>query len=67
MDVDHEKGELRVKGVIDPVKIHKLIEKLSKKKVELVSPKPKIKETVAVETKVVKEIKQVSVYFHNKS
>lgn len=67
MDADFDKSELKVKGVIDPIKIHKRIEKLSKKKVELLSPKPKIKESVAAEKIVVKEIKQVSVHFHSKS
>jgi hypothetical protein len=68
VDADFDKSELKVKGVIDPVKIQKQIEKLSKKKVELISPKPKIKEIAAVEKKVVKEIKQVStVHFHSKS
>ena len=62
VDADFEKGELKVKGVIDPLKIQKRLEKLSKKKVELVSPKVKIKETpVKVETKV-KETKEVSVH-----
>ena len=68
MDADFDKSELKVKGVIDPVKIQKQIEKLSKKNVELISPKPKIKEIAVVEKKVVKEIKQVStVHFHSKS
>ncbi|XP_062174749.1 heavy metal-associated isoprenylated plant protein 4 [Alnus glutinosa] len=57
VDIDDVKGELKVRGVIDPSKIHKQIEKLSKKKVELVSPKPKIKELVEIK-KVVEEIKQ---------
>lgn len=42
VDVEMEKNEIKVKGVIDVIKIHKLIEKLSKKKVELVSPQIKI-------------------------
>jgi hypothetical protein len=66
VDIDDVKGELKVRGVIDPSKIHKQIEKLSKKKVELVSPKPKIKELVEIK-KVVEEIKQVILHFHNQS
>lgn len=56
-----EKSELKVKGVIDPVKIQKRIEKVSKRKVELVSPKIKAKESVTVEKKV-KETKEVSIF-----
>lgn len=40
MDFDLEKNEIKVKGKIEIVKIHKQIEKWSKKKVELISPKP---------------------------
>lgn len=58
-DADFEKGELKVKGVIDPIKILKQIEKLSKRKVVLVSPIVKAKESVTIEKKV-KETKEVS-------
>ncbi|GAV90036.1 HMA domain-containing protein [Cephalotus follicularis] len=55
VDVDMEKSEIKVKGVIDGIKIQKLIEKLSKKRVEFLSPQvqPKIKEkeSVAAEKK----------------
>ncbi|KAK3195307.1 hypothetical protein Dsin_026617 [Dipteronia sinensis] len=52
VEADIEKSEIKVKGVIDVVKIHKLIEKLSKRKVELISPQIKInKETAATEIK----------------
>ncbi|EOY20551.1 hypothetical protein QUC31_006929 [Theobroma cacao] len=51
VDVEIEKGEIKVKGVIDVIKIHKLIEKLSQKKVELVSPQIKEK-AAATQTKV---------------
>lgn len=65
VDCDNEIGKITVKGVFDVVKMHKRIEKLSKKKVELVSPKPKIiQEVVAAssEKKVVKEtLKEVSI------
>lgn len=54
-----EKGEIKVKGVFDPTKIQKRLEKLSKKKVELISPKPQIKESTVTEKKVVKETKEV--------
>ncbi|KAG6582535.1 Heavy metal-associated isoprenylated plant protein 4, partial [Cucurbita argyrosperma subsp. sororia] len=48
VEVDMEKNEIRVKGSnLDVLKIHKQIEKLSKKRVDLISPKvkPKEKET----------------------
>ncbi|KAK2650930.1 hypothetical protein Ddye_018419 [Dipteronia dyeriana] len=52
VEADIEKSEIKVKGVIDVVKIHKSIEKLSKRKVELISPQIKInKETAATEIK----------------
>ncbi|WCJ22838.1 Heavy metal-associated isoprenylated plant protein 4 [Euphorbia peplus] len=59
VDADFEKAEIKVRGGIDVIKIHKRIEKLSKKKVELVSPQIK-KEIVVTEKKVVKEVKKVS-------
>ncbi|XP_042509945.1 heavy metal-associated isoprenylated plant protein 4 isoform X2 [Macadamia integrifolia] len=49
VDIDNESGEITVKGKIDLHKIQYLIEKRSKKKVELVSPIPKIKEKVEKE------------------
>ncbi|KAM4072477.1 hypothetical protein ACB094_11G141000 [Castanea mollissima] len=58
VETDMEKGELKVKGAIDPVKIQKRIEKISKRKVELISPKIKAKESVPVEKKV-KETKEL--------
>ena len=48
-----------VKGVSHPIKIQKRVKKLSKRNVELVSPKIVIKESVAVEKKVIKETKEV--------
>lgn len=60
MEIDTEKSELKVKGAIDPVKIQKQIEKISKRKVELISPKIEAKESVTVEKKV-KETKEVSI------
>lgn len=53
VEVNIEKNEVKVKGAIDPLGIHKRIEGLSKRKVELISPK--IKEKVETEKKVVKE------------
>ncbi|KAK6918102.1 Heavy metal-associated domain, HMA [Dillenia turbinata] len=44
VEADAEKGELKVKGRIDPRKIHVEIEKLSKKKVLMVSPAAKSKD-----------------------
>ncbi|CAM8917475.1 unnamed protein product [Rhodiola kirilowii] len=56
VDCDIESGKITVKGALDVVKMHKRIEKLSNKKVELLSPKPKIIQEVAVtEKKIVKE------------
>ncbi|CAH8299444.1 unnamed protein product [Eruca vesicaria subsp. sativa] len=51
VDVDLEKNEIKVKGKIEVVKIHKQIEKWSKKKVELISPKPsEVKKTTTTTT-----------------
>ncbi|BFG21349.1 hypothetical protein CerSpe_076230 [Prunus speciosa] len=58
VEVDMEKGEIKAKGVFDPVQIQKRLEKLCKKKIELVSPKIQIKETPVVEKKIVKETKE---------
>ncbi|KAL6129222.1 hypothetical protein ACLB2K_072575 [Fragaria x ananassa] len=57
VEVEREKGEIKVKGDFDPTKIQKRLEKLCKKKVELVSPKVQIKESTTTETIVVKESK----------
>ncbi|XP_028110212.1 heavy metal-associated isoprenylated plant protein 4 [Camellia sinensis] len=46
VDVKFEKGEITVKGVIDEKKIHKQIERLSKRKVEILPPPAKGKEIV---------------------
>jgi len=62
VEIEIEKGEIRAKGKIEPLKILKLIEKKSKKKVELISPKVKPKEITIVEKKP-KEIKEVSYSF----
>ncbi|KAJ4957467.1 hypothetical protein NE237_024578 [Protea cynaroides] len=56
VEIDTESGEIKVKGKIDPQKIQELIEKRSKKKVELVSAPPKIKKKV--EEKKVEEKKE---------
>ncbi|XP_020207488.1 heavy metal-associated isoprenylated plant protein 4 [Cajanus cajan] len=56
VDIEFEKGEIKAKGKIDPLKILKLIEKKSNKKVELISPKVKPKENTTTDTKP-KEIK----------
>lgn len=63
VDVNFEKSEVKVVGVIDAKKIHERIEKLSKKKVELLKVESKFKETVVVE-KVVKEIKEPIIHTH---
>ncbi|KAK9273708.1 hypothetical protein L1049_018518 [Liquidambar formosana] len=60
VDVDTENSEIRVTGKVDPKKIHERIEKLSNKKVEMVLPKGKIKESIAVEEKE-KDTKEVSI------
>ncbi|XP_056161775.1 heavy metal-associated isoprenylated plant protein 4 isoform X2 [Syzygium oleosum] len=65
VEVNMESNEVKVKGAIDPLGIHKKIERLSKRKVELISPKIKIKE-VETEKKVVKERpKELPVRTHN--
>ncbi|KAI4302864.1 hypothetical protein MLD38_038564 [Melastoma candidum] len=58
VEVSLEKNEVKVKGEIDPLKIHKRIERLCKRKVELISPKIQVKETVEKEKVVVKEVKK---------
>ncbi|EXB70672.1 hypothetical protein L484_023858 [Morus notabilis] len=58
VDVDMEKGEIKAKGSFDPIEIQKRIEKLANKKIELISPKIQIKESVQTDKKVVKETKQ---------
>ncbi|CAB4299671.1 unnamed protein product [Prunus armeniaca] len=58
VEVDMEKGEIKAKGVFDPVQIQKRLEKLCKKKIELVSPKIPIKETPVIDKKIVKEPKE---------
>lgn len=50
-DIDMDKGEIKAKGKLDPLKILNLIEKKSKKKVELISPKLKPKESTATDKK----------------
>lgn len=62
VDLDFEKGEIKAKGKLDPLKILKLVEKKSSKKVELISPKVKPKEITATDKKP-KEIKEVSIFF----
>ncbi|KAK9757706.1 hypothetical protein RND81_01G181100 [Saponaria officinalis] len=61
VDTNFEKSEVKVVGVIDSKKIHQKIEKLSKKKVELLKVEENFKETVVVE-KVVKETKALIVF-----
>ncbi|XP_040993575.1 heavy metal-associated isoprenylated plant protein 4 [Juglans microcarpa x Juglans regia] len=64
VDADFEKGEMKVKGVIDPIKMQKRIEKLSKKKVVLVSPIVKPKESVTIEKKKEPIMRTTSVKVH---
>lgn len=54
VEVNMESNEVKVKGAIDPVGIYKKIERLSKRKVELISPKIDIK-AAEIKKKVVKE------------
>ncbi|MFQ6625516.1 hypothetical protein Gotur_005160 [Gossypium turneri] len=42
VEFDVGKGEIKVTGVIDVIKIHRMIEKVSQKKVEILSPQIKI-------------------------
>ncbi|PSS10073.1 Heavy metal-associated isoprenylated plant protein [Actinidia chinensis var. chinensis] len=58
VDVKFEKGEITVKGSIDEKKIHKQIEKLSKRKVEILPAPAKGKEIVVEK----KETKQTTVH-----
>lgn len=53
MDFDLEKNEVKVKGEIDALKIHKKIERLTRRKVELVTPKIAAKTAIETEKKVV--------------
>jgi hypothetical protein len=64
VEVDRGKGEIKVKGDFDPVKIQKRLEKLCKKKIELVSPKVQIKESTTTEKIVVKETKVMLILTH---
>ncbi|KAF9669720.1 hypothetical protein SADUNF_Sadunf14G0136500 [Salix dunnii] len=57
VEADAEKSEVKIKGVIDVIKIHKLLQKLSKKKVELVSPLVDVKESVREKKEVKVEAK----------
>ena len=64
VEVDRGKGEIKVKGDFDPVKIQKRLEKICRKKIELVSPKVQIKESTTTEKIVVKETKVVLILTH---
>ncbi|KAF8107856.1 hypothetical protein N665_0116s0061 [Sinapis alba] len=62
VDIDLEKNEIKVKGKIEVVKIHEQIKKWSKKKVELISPKPsEVKKTTTTTTTSVVEKKTTEV------
>ncbi|KAL9228785.1 hypothetical protein vseg_004328 [Gypsophila vaccaria] len=61
VETNFEKSEVKVVGLIDSKKIHERIEKLSKKKVELLKLEENFKETVVVQ-KVVKETKAAVVF-----
>ncbi|KAE9463021.1 hypothetical protein C3L33_05073, partial [Rhododendron williamsianum] len=54
VDVQFEKGEVTVKGSIDEKEMHKRLEKLSKKKVEIVDSKAKITKEKKVRTTTIK-------------
>ncbi|KAK9144492.1 hypothetical protein Sjap_004395 [Stephania japonica] len=59
VEVDAEKNEIKVHGKIDVTKIHERIKKITKKKVDLISPVPK--STISKESsdeKIVKEKKE---------
>ncbi|XP_010549380.1 PREDICTED: heavy metal-associated isoprenylated plant protein 3 [Tarenaya hassleriana] len=55
VDFDLEKNEVKVKGIMEVMKIHKQLEKWSKKKVDLVSPKPEVKKIIEKKTVEVKK------------
>ncbi|KAH7687348.1 Copper chaperone domain-containing protein [Dioscorea alata] len=59
VDTDVESGKVTVKGIIDVKKIHELIEKKSKRKVEIISPKPKEKDDKVSAEKVVEKKEDV--------
>jgi len=63
VEMNIEKGEIKAKGKLDPLKILKLIEKKSNNKVELISPKVKPKEIIITDKKP-KETKDVSIYIY---
>ncbi|XP_021735543.1 heavy metal-associated isoprenylated plant protein 4-like [Chenopodium quinoa] len=63
VDVNFEKSEVKVVGAFDSKKIHQKLERLSKRKVELLKVEQNYKHTVVVE-KVVKETKEVAVFTH---
>ncbi|KAJ0970821.1 hypothetical protein J5N97_018780 [Dioscorea zingiberensis] len=59
VDTDVESGKVTVKGVLDVKKIHEHMEKKSKRKVELISPKPKEKDDKGSADKVVEKKEEV--------
>ncbi|XP_021755155.1 heavy metal-associated isoprenylated plant protein 4-like isoform X2 [Chenopodium quinoa] len=63
VDVNFEKSEVKVVGAFDSKKIHQKLERLSKRKVEVLKVEENYKHTVVVE-KVVKETKEVAVFTH---
>ncbi|KAJ8747660.1 hypothetical protein K2173_024330 [Erythroxylum novogranatense] len=58
VEVDNEKGEIKVKGRMDIIKVHKIIERVSKKRVVLISPQPKTSDTQSKNIRKEKEAKQ---------
>ncbi|XP_050237362.1 heavy metal-associated isoprenylated plant protein 4 [Mercurialis annua] len=66
VDVDFQKSEIKVKGVIDVIEFHKKVEKLSKKKVQLIPPQLNIKiaEKKVEETKATVHKTSIKVNMH---
>ncbi|KAF8380690.1 hypothetical protein HHK36_028180 [Tetracentron sinense] len=56
VDIDIESGEIKVRGKVDAKIIHERIQKITRKKVEMVSLPPKLKDGIASEKKDTKEI-----------
>ncbi|CAI8608280.1 unnamed protein product [Vicia faba] len=66
VEMDIEKGEIKAKGKLDPLKVLKIIAKKSNKKVELISPKVKPKEIIISKPKEIKDpiVRTISVKVH---
>ncbi|KAL8142772.1 hypothetical protein V2J09_015804 [Rumex salicifolius] len=64
VDVNYDKSEVKVIGVIDAKKIHQRIEKIGKKKVEIIKVEADFKETIVVEKIVTLHSTTIKVHLH---